>query len=218
MWTLDVFGATGIDICVLDAEHGAVLPPPADCAGVVVTGSHSMVTDELPWSMRLEKWILLLLGANVPFLGICYGHQLLARAAGGEVDFHPLGLEIGTVYVDLLPGCENDPIFRMLPQRFAVHATHSQTVVRLPRNGIRLAANAHEPNHAFRIGDSAWGIQFHPEYSPDIMRAYIAEYSDEIFRAGLDVRKLLDTVTETPFAARVLDNFVRIVEGRLVVA
>ncbi|HOW53732.1 MAG TPA: glutamine amidotransferase [Syntrophorhabdaceae bacterium] len=212
-WTLQGLGKTKTEARVLDAVSGAALPIAADCAGVILTGSHSMVTDDLPWSVELEEWIPSVVEAGVPFLGICYGHQLLARAAGGEVGFHPRGMEIGTVEIGLLPDCAGDPLFRSLPQQFSVHAAHSQTVLRLPRRAVRLAVGGHEPNHAFRIGGNAWGIQFHPEYDAAIMRSYIAKLADELVSAGFDVRELLDAVAETPLAARTLRNFARIVEN-----
>lgn len=215
-WTAAALGAVDVETCILNAEHSAALPAAGECAGVVITGSHAMVTDDLPWSVKLEKWIPSLLEARTPFFGICYGHQLLTRAAGGQVGFHPCGKEIGTVPVHLLPDCANDVLFRLLPQSFFVHVTHSQTVLRLPPSATRLAANAYEPNHAFRLGDCAWGIQFHPEYNADIMRSYIKEQTDELESAGLDVSELLRAVVETPVAAETLRNFARIVEGRLV--
>jgi GMP synthase (glutamine-hydrolysing) len=214
-WTSAALGALAVDTCVVDAEHGEALPAAEDCAGVVITGSHAMVTDELPWSVNLEKWIPTLLQASVPFFGICYGHQLLARAVGGQVGFHPGGKEIGTVVIHLLPHCADDILFRSLPQEFLAHAAHSQTVLRLPPNVTRLASNAFEPNHAFRFGDWAWGVQFHPEYNTDIMGSYILEQADELASAGLKVRELLRAVAETPVAARTIRNFGRIVESRL---
>ena len=78
-----------------------------------------------------------------------------------------------------------------------------------------MAVNNHEPNHAFRLGDCAWGVQFHPEYNTDIMRSYIEEQADELDSAGMDVPELLCAVAETPIAAKTLKNFARIVEGRL---
>ena len=213
-WTLAALGTVAVDTRVLDAEQGAELPAAHECAGIIVTGSHSMVTDSLPWSVRLENWIPSLLEANVPFLGICYGHQLLARSTGGKVGFHPGGKEIGTVPVRLTPGCADDPLFRSLPQTFSVHTAHSQSVLRLPPLAVRLAGNACEPNHAFRIGTSAWGVQFHPEYNAEIMKFYIMEQgadpASDCFNAGA----LLTAVTETPLAARVLGNFASIVEAR----
>jgi len=214
-WTADTLGNVDVETCIVDAEHGATLPAAVECAGVIITGSHSMVTDDLPWSVKLEGWIPALLKARIPLFGICYGHQLLAQAAGGYVGFHPRGKEIGTVAVCLLPDCANDALFRLLPHSFFVHVTHVQTVLRLPPGATRLAANTYEPNHAFRLGECAWGVQFHPEYNAGVMRSYIEEQADELDSAGLDVPKLLCSVTETPVAAKTLRNFARMVEGRL---
>lgn len=214
-WTITALGKVNVEICTLDAEHGAALPAAVECAGVVITGSHAMVTDDLSWSMKIEEWIPSLLKASTPFLGICYGHQLLARAAGGQVGFHPRGKEIGTVAIQLQPECVKDALFQSLPQSFLVHTTHSQTVLRLPSSATRLATNAYEPNHAFRLGECAWGVQYHPEYNANIMRSYIEAQADELETTELDVPGLLCAVTETPIAAKTLRNFSRFFEERL---
>jgi len=214
-WTATALRVVDVETAIVDAENGASLPTAEECAGAVITGSHSMVTDNLPWSVKLEEWIMSLLNAGTPLFGICYGHQLLARAAGGQVGFLPQGKEIGTVGVHLLPDCANDPLFRSFPRSFCVHATHSQTVLSLPTEATCLAANAYEPNHAFRVGDWAYGVQFHPEYNIDIMRSYIQEQTDELKAAGMDVSKILSAVEETPVAAETLRNFGNIVRERL---
>jgi GMP synthase (glutamine-hydrolysing) len=213
-WTQAALGPLDAATCILDVENGDGLPSARQCAGVVITGSHAMVTDEPPWSLRLEKWIPSLLEARIPVFGICYGHQLLARAAGGRVGFHRQGKEIGTVSVRLGAECGDDAIFGSLPESFPVHVTHSQTVLRLPPGAACLAANRHEPHHAIRLGDCAWGVQFHPEYDANIMRAYIEEQADELESEGRDISRILRTVRETPVAAQILENFVRFIEGR----
>ena len=207
VWTAAGLGIPSSDIVSLDVQNGAPLPAPDECASVVITGSHAMVTDRLPWSVALEEWIPLLLEKQVPILGICYGHQLLAQAAGGEAGFHPQGKEIGTVDVKLLPTAAGDPLFHALPPSFAAHVTHSQTVLTLPIGAQLLAANAFEPHHAFRLGDCAWGVQFHPEYSANIMRSYIEQQAEELVANGRDVAALLDAVQETPVAAEILRRF-----------
>ena len=72
-------------------------------AAVVVTGAHDMVPEHALWSETASAWLRELVGRQVPTLGICYGHQLLAHALGGEVGYHPRGSEVGTVSVTLLP-------------------------------------------------------------------------------------------------------------------
>lgn len=214
-WTAHALAPLDVETTVVDAEHGESPPGPDRCAGAVITGSHAMVTDDLPWSVRLEGWIRSLLVSRTPLFGICYGHQLLARAAGGHVGYHRRGMEVGTVGVHRLPESADDPLFGLLPQSFRVHATHAQTVLSLPEGAVRLAANAYEPNHAFRVGNCAWGVQFHPEYSADIMRAYVTAEAAEIGSAGMNAEAILTAVEETPFAARVLSSFGQLVEERL---
>lgn len=218
-WTAAALGVgadagAGAAIGVVDVEGGDDFPPIESCAAVVITGSHSMVTDNLPWSVALEAWLRSALETDLPILGVCYGHQLLGRAAGGEVGNHPKGKEIGTVDVTLLPEVESDPLFQSLPKTFAVHTTHRQSVLRLPPGATRLAGNDYEPNHAYRLRDMAYGVQFHPEYSADIMRAYIEGQREELEKAGKDVAALLAEVRDTPFAAKLIRDFSALVSQR----
>jgi GMP synthase (glutamine-hydrolysing) len=213
-WTLAALGETVTLTRILDMERGAALPAAADCAGVVITGAHTMVTDDHPWSVVLEKWIPSLLSAGTPLFGICYGHQLMARAAGGKVGLHLQGQEISTVTVKQLAVAEQDILFKHLPPSFPAHVTHLQTVLALPPGATRLAANSHEPNHAFRIGACAWGVQFNPEFTAEIMRAYIREQAPALTAAGMEIEHLLQAVSQTPEAGSMLREFARVVEGQ----
>jgi GMP synthase (glutamine-hydrolysing) len=78
----------------------------------VISGAHAMITDDLPWMLRLADWTRRVVTAQVPFLGICFGHQMLARAMGGKVDFHPRGREIGSVDIALHAAAESDFVRR----------------------------------------------------------------------------------------------------------
>jgi GMP synthase (glutamine-hydrolysing) len=212
-WTRRAMGATRLPCMVIDAQGEPMLPPTEDCAGIVITGSHAMVSDQERWSVRLETWIRTLLAAAVPVFGICYGHQLLAAATGGVVGYHPQGKEIGTVDVQRCNLEEPDPLFDGLPATFTAHVTHAQTVIRLPPGALLLAGNRFEPHHAFRLGPCAWGVQFHPEYSPAIMRCYIAEQAAELQRLGRAPERLSGAVTSTAEAERLLVRFVRLCEA-----
>jgi GMP synthase (glutamine-hydrolysing) len=207
LWTLNGLGCDAAEAVIIDAEHGESLPSADACSGVVVTGSHAMVTDNLPWSVEIEGWIPSLLKLDVPFLGICYGHQLLAHAMGGEVGFHPKGTEAGTVDINLLPQCNDDPLFKSMPSTFHVHVTHAQTVFKLPLGAVHLAMNSFEPSHAFRMGKCAWGVQFHPEYDTNIMRSYIMNEAGDLKKEGIDIHPILNSIKETPVAASILRRF-----------
>lgn len=213
-WIRAGLGVAGELIRVIDVRNGQKFANPKDCAGVVLSGSHAMVTDNDKWSARTEKWLKDMLLARVPVLGICYGHQLLARAAGGKAGYHPGGKEIGTVEVRLAAkAAQGDPLFSSAPANFLAHATHSQTVLRLPHDAILLAESDHDPRHAFRIGPCAWGVQFHPEFDEEIMRAYIQKQAGELAEKSRDPDLLLKTIAPTPDAAEILSVFGRLAVG-----
>ena len=208
-------GSADIPISTIDVVNNASFPKIEQCAGIVISGSPSMVTDNEEWSLRIENWIPLLIKAKIPILCICYGHQLLAKALGGKVDYHPKGREIGTISIKLFSSCNNDPIFYGLPNSFLVHASHSQTVLNLPEKAICLAANSHDPNHAFRFKECAWGVQFHPEYNDEIMRASIHEQANDLREEKADISYLLSMVKKTPIAAKIPQRFKAFVLERL---
>jgi GMP synthase (glutamine-hydrolysing) len=206
-WVMAGLGLPRRSVRVLDARLVDSLPAPGECGGVVMTGSHAMVTDRLPWMERLADWMRALLAAEVPYLGICFGHQLLAQALGGRVDYHPGGREIGTVAIDLAPEAAGDSLFASMPARFAAHAVHAQSVRELPAGAVLLAGNDYEPTHAFRIGARAWGVQFHPEFDIERMALYVHHLAPDLRAAGRDPATILAGLAPTPEAAGLLPRF-----------
>jgi GMP synthase (glutamine-hydrolysing) len=194
---------------VVDVEHGEPLPQREGVAGVIVTGSAAMVTDRHDWSERSADWLREAAHAGLPLLGICYGHQLLAHALGGEVGDNPTGREMGTIDLQLHPQAADDPLFAGLPSRFPAQATHLQSVLRAPAGATVLAQSAHDACHAFRWGASAWGVQFHPEFSTTHMRGYVRARHDALAREGRCAKQLAAGIGATPHARRILRRFVR---------
>ncbi|RBF84007.1 glutamine amidotransferase, partial [Xanthomonas oryzae pv. oryzae] len=131
-WIRVAAGLAEQETVAIDVANGDALPDPADFAGIIVSGSAAFVTDRADWSERSAEWLRHAAHQGMPLLGICYGHQLLAHALGGEVDYNPAGRESGTIALELHPPAEQDPLFAGLPPQFPAHATHLQTVVRAP--------------------------------------------------------------------------------------
>lgn len=194
-------------VLVVDAYADEELPDLDSIAGMVVTGSPAMVTELAPWSERCAEYLRDAVGKTVPVLGICYGHQLLAHACGGEVGYHPKGREIGTVAIDNAAAAQQDALFGVLPERFLGHTTHSQSVLRLPEHAVLLASSVHDAHQAFRIGENAWGVQFHPEFDAQIMRGYVWERRAALLEEGYDIDRLIGGVSETPEATHLLRDF-----------
>lgn len=131
---------------------------------------------EHPWLRREKQWIAGLLDRGVPVLGVCLGTQLLAEAAGGSVR-RSASPEIGWFDVAVAPEAEADPVLGDLPERFASFQWHSYEAV--PPEGATLLAHSDVALQAYRIGERAWGIQFHAEVSAAILESWIATYTTD---------------------------------------
>ncbi len=212
-WVRRPLGFAADSIRVVKPYKGERLPDPAGFSGVIVTGSHDMVTDRKEWSEYTGVWIPSVIAAGVPLLGICYGHQLIAQAMGGKVGFNPFGSEFGTVDLQLTEHSAKDLLFRGVPHKIRVHVSHAQSVLSLPPKSTLLASSAKDPHQAYAIGDHVWGVQFHPEYDADIAGTYIKECADDLRAEGLDPEHLLGTLGETPYGERLLRRFGEIVQS-----
>ncbi|MDR2635617.1 MAG: glutamine amidotransferase [Campylobacteraceae bacterium] len=201
-WTLKTAGLNADEVAVIDPRKQN-LPSFENIQGIIITGSHDMVTDRFDWIEKSSQWLMEAAKNSVPILGICFGHQLLAQTFGGVVDNHPDGPEIGTVSVNLHEEAKTDAIFKDLPETFLAHATHTQSVLKLPPNALLLASNCYESCHAFRIGSNIWGVQFHPEHDTNIIKEYVHAQMEDI----KDYLIVLRDICETPHANSVLKRF-----------
>jgi GMP synthase-like glutamine amidotransferase len=158
---------------------GEPIPAPLsafDAVAVFGGGMNVRDAERLPW-MRAEVELLReALQAGVPALGVCLGAQLLASAAGAEVRRSP-SPEIGWFDVERTPEGAEDPLLGRLPGRFLAYEWHSYAFA-LPAGAVALARSAACPQ-AFRLGDRAWGVQFHPEVGPEIVEEWALDYESD---------------------------------------
>ena len=171
--------AGGHDLVEWMPGAGEPLPaPPAEFDAVVVLGGGMNVrdADRLPW-MRAEIELLRdAMQERIPVLGICLGAQLLAAAAGAEVRRSP-SPEIGWFDVARSEAGADDPVLGRLPARFLAYEWHSYAFA-LPAGAVELARSA-ACSQAFRLGEHTWGVQFHPEVLPEIVRAWALDYRSD---------------------------------------
>ena len=198
------------DVTVCPVYQEQRLPELSGIYAVIVTGSHEMVTDRAGWSVFLADWIREVAFGKVPLLAICYAHQLLAEALGGSAGYHPRGLELGSALIELTQEGAADPLTGVLPPRFTGHVTHAQTVTALPPGARVLAHNSFEAHHAVAFGPKMWGLQFHPEFTADIVHMYIDEDKERLEKKGYDTAALQGSVVESPHGGILLKRFIEL--------
>ncbi len=165
----------GLEFTTVRVVSGEMPAAPTQADAWIVTGSRHGVYDDLPWIGPLKAFLRDCVGARVPVVGVCFGHQILAEALGGRAVKSDRGWGLGVQDYDVVarPSWMTD-----LPDRFAVHALHQDQVVELPPDVTVLAQSPHCPYAALAYGDpeapTALTIQPHPEYGADFMDALIA--------------------------------------------
>ncbi len=209
-WFLAGLGIEATEMSVCDPTLGEPLPDITGVSGIIITGSPAYVTDEADWNFTIADYCKDAHFKQIPILGVCYGHQLLAWAFGGKVGFNPNGREIGSTDVQLSEYAATDQLFTHQPRDLHVQVSHLQSVLELPTEAVLLASNDFDKHHAFRLGDYTWGIQFHPEFNDQITKAYITERAADIDKEGLDSTKLFKAVGETSQSTTLLPRFVEI--------
>jgi len=202
------------DLLQIDVFRQQALPPLENLAGIVITGSPSMVSARLDWSERTASWLRRAVQTGIPLLGVCYGHQLLAHALGGRVGPNPAGRQIGTVTAQLMDCHKDDPLFGHLPATFPAQTSHSKVILELPSGAKRLATSPLDNNFAIRFAANAWGVQFHPEFTVPVVSDYIWYRADDLRGEGLDPKQLLANTRETEAAHSVLQKFTSLVHKR----
>jgi len=172
-----VLADSGIDIAVTRLDLSEPLPDPAGVGGLVVMGGPMGVHDEAdhPWLVPERALIRDAVDNGAPVLGVCLGAQQLAAALGGEVATGPIE-EVGPGQVELTPEGRRDPVLG--PEYHGLSGTsvpcvhwHRDTFT-LPFGAAHLAASRAYPHQAFRVGDRAYGLQFHVEVDEQLARAW----------------------------------------------
>lgn len=197
-------------IQVVKVFCGETLPDPDPNRIAVITGSWDMVTDKLEWSEYTAKWIRSAIEAGMPLFGVCYGHQLMAHAMGGIVDYHPQGREMGCLEITLTEEGTNDPLTRGFPEGFRAHLTHLQTVTKLPSGAQSLASSTHDKNQIIRYSEKAVSTQFHPEFTPDIAASLIHLRSETLLNEGFEPAAMRGALTDANDARKLLKMFISI--------
>ncbi len=211
----DRLADAGIAFRVAMPFMGGEIPPIEEVSAVIVLGGSMGVNDTGThlFLTQVKGYIRAALDAAMPYLGICLGGQLLADVVGARVTSN-MYEEIGVRRINLsLKGIE-DSLFRSVPAHFDTFQWHNDSFA-LPEGAIHLACSDACPNQAFRYGEKAYGLQFHPEVNEGIVTAWCRDFD----AGGLNAGQIMDGFRsiEASYRAnsfRILDNFLEIARVR----
>ncbi|HSF98709.1 MAG TPA: type 1 glutamine amidotransferase [Ornithinibacter sp.] len=192
----------GLGLDVVRGDLGQPVPGRVtDHDGLVVLGGAMGACDDAvaPWLAPTRGLIADAVARGIPTLGVCLGHQLASVALGGSIGRNPSGRTVGLVPVRLTDAGSTDPLLGGLGGQPAVHY-NDDVVLEPPVGSTVLATLPGGRVQALRFGPAAWGVQFHPETSPEVFGAWLRWDSPDGLTS--DQQVVLDTVTAAHDALR----------------
>ena len=151
-----------VEFAVFEGDFPA---QPTDCDAWLISGSRASVFEGHAWIADAMEFVRAAHAAQVPQLGVCFGHQLLAQALGGRTERAACGWGLGNIELSVRPGAGVP-----LPPRLRLYMAHQDQVVALPPDAECLASTTHCENAMFRLGRYVLGVQPHPEFSGELMQ------------------------------------------------
>ncbi len=170
----DVLAADGWPLEIIELGAGQRLPERVDeIAALIILGGPMNVYQEeqFPFLKEEERLIRKVLIEEIPFLGICLGAQLLAKTCDSRVRM-AAARELGWYTATLTAEGKRDLLFRGFPGRFNVFQWHEDSFD-VPEGGALLGTGKTCMNQAFRVGQNAYGLQFHMEVTPGMIEDWI---------------------------------------------
>jgi GMP synthase (glutamine-hydrolysing) len=205
------FGCPIDDIGVFDLLSGAPSASVLDTVDVVLLGGSGdySVARGGPWLAAALDAMVTLYETRKPTFASCWGFQAMARALGGEVVTDHDRAEVGTIWLDLTPDGESDPVFGPLGRRFQVQIGHEDIVTSLPPQATLLASSDRVENEAYRLeGAPIYATQFHPELDRAGLIDRLKTYPSYMPLAGASTVEEFEAMTpETPHTVGILTRF-----------
>jgi len=181
------------------------------CDGWIITGSKFNVYQNLPWMVRLKELILEIHAAGKPMVGICFGHQIVAEAFGGNVDKYPGGWGVGLHSYELRGACS---FIKNAPASFSISAMHQDQVLTKPDNAEVFAASEFCQYAGLIYDDRIITFQAHPEFNLPYEDALVELRKGDVIpsdtaEAGLITLREPDAATDSLIVAGWMADFLK---------
>jgi GMP synthase (glutamine-hydrolysing) len=173
----------GFSFAAYDVENMVFPDSVHDCDGWLITGSRHGVYEDHPFIAPLEQFVRDAFAADVPLVGVCFGHQIIAQALGGKVEKFAGGWAVGRQIYDW----QGDQI--------ALNAWHQDQVVEAPAQATRLATNDFCGDAALVYGKNAFTVQAHPEYDHNFISGLATHRAPGVVPEPLRLKALEEPTT-----------------------
>lgn len=196
-----------VAIVVYDVTRGEYPASLNEVAGYLSTGSRFAVYDDEPWIIRFRDFVKRLFEERKKFVGICFGHQMIAHALGGRVVKSDRGWGLGVKRVHLL---RDMPWMAPPLSGYDLIVTHQDQVDVLPPGAVLLGENSYCPFSMFQLSDHFLSMQAHPEFEADFVRELLQSRLKRIGREVIDdALETLHRSTNRMEAAHWIINFIQ---------
>jgi GMP synthase-like glutamine amidotransferase len=188
-----------------DVCHGEFPASVEACDAYLTTGSRFSAYDDCDWIQTLKGFIRHIHKANLPFVGICFGHQILAEALGGRVEKAESSWGAGIHRVKII---QHEPWMEPGQRSCGLQFMHQDQVVRMPQESIVLGRTEDCPVAVFRVGETMLGIQPHPEFPKTYCEVLIRDRIELIGETkALAALNSLSLTTDEEIVAKWISNF-----------
>lgn len=155
----------GVELVRYDLDEGRFPDSLQECDGWLCSPSRMSTYDPVDWLADAEQLLRDIVAQEAPYVGICFGHQLLAQALGGKVEKAAYGWGVGVRDYEVV---QRRPWMTPAADEIHLIGSHQDQVMTLPDGAELLFRSDYCPNGGFAIGERAWTIQVHPEFHPEL--------------------------------------------------
>lgn len=193
-------------------DHSIHLSHIEEYDGYIVGGSHYMTHEDFEQKDELYELTRYAIDSRKPFLGICFGFEILGEVLEGVVVHDPSRKEFGTYTMYVTPDGRDDPLFEGIGDSFLAQEAHESFLRELPANCVHLVRGDNLAIQAMRYGTAhIYGVQFHPELSQKNMHERMGLYNEDDTTTLSFTPESFDLIKDSSESEKIITNFIHMI-------